>query len=196
MQCNDDDGTGYYGVSGREQVCHNISSTDAQLCSNHTFWSNVPCTRYNSDGSVGSYGLRCTGAVQRCVYPWFTLDNGGTAKSWCTQSCDDKSDQIIPQNITFHQYNKLLLDEHNKLFCNDSKVKNKEICIDSQSWFSKQNIPDIHKCQDSCKAPGPNCTTCQNPKYFQCKVQCQENLFILISTVMIILNVKKPRMKI
>ena len=30
MQCNDDDGTGYYGVSGREQVCHNISSTDAQ----------------------------------------------------------------------------------------------------------------------------------------------------------------------
>ena len=47
--CTDDDVVGYDGVGSTGQVCHNISSTDDQLCSNYTFWSNVSCTVYNTD---------------------------------------------------------------------------------------------------------------------------------------------------
>ena len=161
--CKEDAG---YGLTA--QNCNNnVSTTNPELCSNHTFWENIPCT-YASDASVQTYGHRCTGSMKSCVLPWYTWSEGKCYPIY-EQSCEDKSDQIFPQNITCHQYNQLLLNEHNKLFCNDTFVMSKQICTDPQSWLLQQDIPDIHKCQDSCIYPEPSCVTCQNPEYFQCK---------------------------
>ena len=162
--CTDDfTGDGLIG-----QVCNKISTRNAKFCSNKPFWSDVPCTVHDQNGSIQTYGHRCTGAMKNCVVPWFTWKYGKTSWSIIKQSCSDKSDQIFPQNITCQQYNEHLLLEHNNIWCNYTEVKTETICTHPERWLQQQDIPDVHNCQDSCKVVGPNCRTCQNSEYFQC----------------------------
>ena len=105
-----------------EVLSQHINTNNPQLCSNNTFWKQHSCTLYDSGGKVLTYGHRCTGAVQQCVVPWFTWRRGEAIGGW-EQSCKDKSDQIFPVNITCHQYNEHLVQEHNRLFCKTKKTR-------------------------------------------------------------------------
>ena len=45
------------------------------LCRNSTFWRQVSCTNYHSWGDIARHGLRCSGALQGCIYPWYLSGN-------------------------------------------------------------------------------------------------------------------------
>ena len=52
-----------------------FNTQDPGLCRNSTFWREVPCTRYYPTGDIAAKGLRCTGALQNCIYPWYLTSN-------------------------------------------------------------------------------------------------------------------------
>ena len=72
-----------------------ITTNNPQLCQNKTFWSKVSCNVHypnsgNYDatvvGDIASYGKRCSGSKQHCIYPWYTTHNkyyeAGLQNSW------------------------------------------------------------------------------------------------------------------
>ena len=166
----------YWCNEGRPSVCPNgenqINTNDPQLCANHTFWRDVSCNVYRQ-GKVSSYGRRCNGSSQQCVYPWYLNRDGDVV----TQSqCSDKSDQTFaiggrcPNSSTF-------IAHHNSHFCNYTENNSSFICTDPLVWVADiqlknphlhMNYENPHKCWDSCSVPGPNCDSCTNKKYFEC----------------------------
>ena len=51
---------------------YNFSTNNKKLCANTTFWEGKTCDIVNSSGEKAAVGKRCTGATQRCSYPWYT----------------------------------------------------------------------------------------------------------------------------
>ena len=53
--------------------CNNnsFSINDKTLCSNNSFWRTQPCN-LSFSGYTVAVGLRCTGQIQSCYYPWYT----------------------------------------------------------------------------------------------------------------------------
>ena len=52
-----------------------FTTRDPALCRNSTFWSEVSCNRYSSTRRHVSYGIRCSGSLQHCIYPWYVTNN-------------------------------------------------------------------------------------------------------------------------
>ena len=52
-----------------------FNTQDPGLCQNSNFWRDVSCTSYYSSGNIGARGLRCTGSLQQCTYPWYLSGN-------------------------------------------------------------------------------------------------------------------------
>ena len=48
-----------------------FTTRDPGLCRNSTFWRDVSCTLYWDTGDIIAHGLRCTGELQKCIYPWY-----------------------------------------------------------------------------------------------------------------------------
>ena len=51
---------------------YNFTTTNKQLCANTRFWAGKTCNRFYTSGRKAAEGRRCTGAMQHCVYPWYT----------------------------------------------------------------------------------------------------------------------------
>ena len=119
---------------------------------------------------VNWYGKRCTGTNQRCVIPWYTVDNPGDR----SETCGDKSDQIFTPGLTCMEHLEQHINFHDTHFCNStgpkSQVKFWPICKNKTQWLSEQDpsYSDPHDCQNSCSSRGPDCVACTNPDYFNC----------------------------
>ena len=175
-----------------------VKTNDAALCQHPGVWADVPCSDYYDDGRVQRYGLRCSGQKMRCVYPWYTWDDGEPYSFSVTQ-CPDKSDQVFNSSLTCREHLQQHLDFHNQKFCNENysdiggwkhiDIQSEPICSNKTQWFSEnyqeydykkgnyqsnytreQNplYSDPHSCQSSCSVPGPDCQACSNPSYFLC----------------------------
>ena len=168
----------------REDVtrdCHTnrtqFTINNAGLCGNTTFWSGLSCSIYYSGTAVVlTYGKRCSGARQHCHYPWYTwnyrqLDQRPQLENLLSR-CQDHSDQIFEMNspcsgsLYTRQYCDTICNQSNKhRFCVE------DICLNPTGWIADQTDPyilDPHNCQDSCETPGPGCSACSNPDYFNC----------------------------
>ena len=149
-----------------------FSTRDVSLCRNSTFWSNVSCTFYYSDGlTVFAYGKRCSANKQHCYYPWYTK-NTADFTDW-RSTCQDKSDRIFDINtkcnITAYikEYCETICNENNKhRYCKEN------ICQNPTEWIARQTdsyIVDPHKCESSCQNPSRGCDACTNTEaYFNC----------------------------
>jgi len=165
-----------------------------RFCQNPTFWSSQDCNNYNSDGTVYSYGERCTGNQQHCFYPAYRSYDYETFRDidgFLTQ-CKDKSDQIFEKHShcnmrsTLDIYCDHCRDNNNTWLWGDedygdcqTKCDNREQFIEEQTdpnktWPSgrgstRNDVLDPHNCQASCLQPGYyGCTACENKEYFNC----------------------------
>ena len=160
---------------GRPSVCPNggkrINTNNKELCSNNTFWKGVSC-HVHSHGEVDtveSFGHRCTGSSQQCVYPWYRNNHGNI---FAQSACSDKSDKVFPSDAPCPNSTSFM-EIHNSLFCsNSSEISSYYICTHPADWVGQQTdarYEDPHGCWDSCSAPGPNCAACTNSAYFMCQ---------------------------
>ena len=51
-----------------------FTTNNPGLCRNSTFWRDVSCAFYGN-GTIAARGLRCTGGMQHCIYPWYLSGN-------------------------------------------------------------------------------------------------------------------------
>lgn len=59
--------------SFEEQMCEGgVNTQDRRLCGNPLVFENISCFMFKSDGRVSTYGERCTGTNQQCIYPWYS----------------------------------------------------------------------------------------------------------------------------
>ena len=148
----------------------NIATNDSALFQNPGVWDDVPCSSNNKDGRLQTYGLRCTGQNMRCVYPWYTTDDG--LDRWGDTQCPDKSGQVFNSSLTCRQHLQHHLDFHTQKFCNDNylEVYSSLICSNKTQWLSTQvpSYSDPHSCQSSCSVPSQDCLACSNSSYFAC----------------------------
>ena len=159
-----------YGAVTCDTGSGNIVTTDPTLCQDSRVWANVSCTDYLADGTVGSYGLRCTGQNMRCVWPWYT-DVYGKPSSGSVTQCPDKSDQVFNSSLTCRQHLQQHMEFHTKTYCNENYYwLSYPICTNKTQWLSRKDksYNDPHFCQSSCSDPGPDCQACSNPSYFRC----------------------------
>ena len=56
------------------ESCGKFSTNNKQLCANTTFWAGKSCEDFYASGRKAAVGRRCTGAIQHCIYPWYTSD--------------------------------------------------------------------------------------------------------------------------
>ena len=170
-----------------------IRTDDPSLCSNPLVWREAPCIRYNDEGRVSSYGLRCRGNNMRCVYPWYTVDNGGDPPQpppLALEVCTDKSDQVFDNSLTCRGILSQHMNYHTEKFCNENyDVQADLICTNKTQWLSEHDSSnyfhpytrhytnssklDPYSCQSSCSEPGPDCLACTNSSYFQCPISGQ-----------------------
>ena len=150
----------------------NISTNNSSLCQQPQVWADLPCSQYYDDGRVWRYGLRCSGQKMRCVYPWYTWDDGDTRGS--VTQCPDKSDQVFNSSLTCREHLQFHFDFHTQNFCNENytiwnntverrtDIQSDLICTNKTKWLSKikdSSFSDPHSCQSSCSSPGPDCQT-------------------------------------
>ena len=171
-----------------DYTCANVSVNNPFLCQNKTFWSNTTnnvtdCNIYFDSWAVQYEGRRCSGEWQHCFSPaYMRVDLDRTDRNHWYQGftgCRDKSDQIFPVNsvcdpIRYVAFESSYKDTYCNLFCRPGERHERcreEVCDDPRAWLSVQTSLDIldpHHCQESCRQPGPNCTACTNPQYFNC----------------------------
>ena len=79
-----------------------ISTDNPEICNNNTAWMkmNISCYYYVNDKLV-SAGLRCTGAIKHCYYPWYYRQN---ARPGYFITCKDNSDRVFPINTSCSTY--------------------------------------------------------------------------------------------
>ncbi len=53
----------------------NFTTDNKALCGNTSLWQNTTCDRFYDDGDKGALGLRCSGGLQHCAYPWYLSGN-------------------------------------------------------------------------------------------------------------------------
>ena len=163
-----------------------------RLCQNSTFWDSQDCNIYKTDGIVLSYGERCRGSLQHCVYPPYLNYDFKARRAWDLLSqCKDKSDQIFMRhsqcNMSAHLdiYCDKCLDDRSHFWWKnadwgdcETKCGNKTKFFQEQTdpnkkWKSDQDRNDVldpHNCQASCLEPGYGCTACENKNYFNCSL--------------------------
>ena len=64
------DGSASCDVNGTQ-----FTSNNRALCGNPTVWINQTCDNFYDSGDKASLGRRCSGEVQRCIYPWYLSGN-------------------------------------------------------------------------------------------------------------------------
>ena len=175
--------------------CHS-EATRLQLqlfCQNSTFWESQDCNTYSSAGTVISYGERCRGSQQHCIFPPYLNYDFETRRDFgYLPQCEDKSDQI------FERHSQCNMSAGLDIWCDhcqdnrsdsmwkyweegyggdcETKCGNKtkfiqEITDLDKTWKSDQHRNDVldpHNCQASCLEPEYGCTACENKKYFNC----------------------------
>ena len=52
-----------------------FTTDNKALCGNTTLWQNTTCDNFYPDGDKAALGLRCSGGVQHCAYPWYLSGN-------------------------------------------------------------------------------------------------------------------------
>ena len=164
-----------------------FSSSDQKLCSNFTFWQLKPCI----DGQ--NLGLRCTGRLQHCYFPWYLTKvtwGSGYDQPGMKTTCKDKSDQVFALNNScpnVFDYMKDYTSIYGDNICKSDYDSNGDfgwICLTSREWIENQRDPanrpdpydpydprpleDPHNCWSSCSEPGEGCQACTNPDYFIC----------------------------
>ena len=152
--------------------CDGVSRFDSRLCGNPLVFGDKLCSE-NVVGTprIQTYGQRCTGRNQDCIYPWYTYYSGRTST---TETCLDKSAKIFNISFTCRDHIKKLGDYHTANFCNFNYplILSQLICTNKTEWLYKQDpsLIDGHKCQASCSSPEPDldCVACTNPEYFNC----------------------------
>ena len=157
-----------------------IKLNDKQLCQNHTFWQNRPCRDRFQPGIKIMSGRRCTGSIHHCSYRLHERYSYDKMENDIPFSCLDYSDQIFNLNSVCNATQYPV--DYCKNFCNpeqthylDYNKKCDEICINPESWMSRQTDPDIRdpfRCQNSCADPEINCEACTHPDY---KFNCTRN---------------------
>ena len=141
-----------------------IHSIDTQLCGDHEFLRDQDCNLYYDNGTkVSSFGLRCWGTMQHCVYPWI-YDENGYPGPWLLRYCEDKSESVFHVGTTCPR-GSVFLQIHNVVTKKSRKDEN---------WFEDKMLldkryEDPYGCFDSCLVPGPGCAACTNEEYFLCK---------------------------
>ena len=70
---------------------YGINTNDPALCSNHTFWRNIPCVQTIDRTLVENF--RCKGAIQHCYWP---LSNNPALESTCRDLSDRVFDSTKP----------------------------------------------------------------------------------------------------
>ena len=155
-----------------EDEGQSFTTRNPKLCGNTTFWNEISCNLY-SDGEISAFGLRCTGKLQHCYYPWYVTSNKyyETYKAIHKHTCDDLSDRIFDVNskCTTEKYQ----DKYRKLFCSNDPmmITSDNICDNDEAWINTKTTAeylDPHDCYSSCKSPGPGCEACTNGTYLQC----------------------------
>ena len=158
-------------------------------------WGNLSCAYYkkyhqglHDINLVLSYGQRCRGRNQECIYPWYTSFDGNRYDSsfliprynyrkiygLTTEQCSDKSDEIFTIGLTCRAHLEEHVKFHTEHFCNSSvwtTVQTDLICKNKTEWLSKSSrkiFQDPHNCQSSCNSSGLDCTACTNKNYFKC----------------------------
>ena len=115
-----------------------INTNNKELCSNHTFWKGVSC-HVHSHGEVDtveSFGHRCTGTSQQCVYPWYRNIHGNI---FAQSACSDKSDKVFPSDAPCPNSTSFM-EIHNSLFCsNSSEISSYYICTHPADWVGQQS---------------------------------------------------------
>ena len=163
------DTTTFDGIETK--YCQSFILNDQRLCGNPLVFSNVPCTENNPDGTIGSYGMRCSGSNMQCIKPWYTHQHGEPFFFGEIARCDDKSDQIFTINKTCREHLQQYITFHDDHFCNLYPwLQNELICKNKNQWLSEHDasFSDPHSCHSSCSNPGPDCVACTNPEYFNC----------------------------
>ena len=153
--------------SNERKICLNsgLSTVNPTLCSNTTFWRDIPCTQYvtNSQGQyIAMEGKRCHGTLPgQCTYPVYIWPYGWNM-DLSPQDCDDFSDRI-------HRVNTSCNNQHSftpycrNIFCNPTHPR--------YSISNCDRCRDPHHCKESCATPSPVCIACTNSTYsFTCLV--------------------------
>ena len=93
-----------------------IFTNDSVLCSNHTFWKNIPCLQNIKRTSV--QGNRCKGAIQHCYWP---NENNTEWESTCRDLQDTHhSAGLRPRNSTLKELRCLHCYECRTMFCSNT----------------------------------------------------------------------------
>ena len=170
---------------GREN-CGNFYSDDSELCSKHTFWKSVPCSKQLYD-KFHSEGLRCRGKIQHCYHPLYTWSIPKISYDFIKffknkpmkKSCMDKSDRIIPTGRKCSDIAKSYIAEFKSRNPNHGCWHNYMGLLKCDKpydydRFEKEygtTVSNPHNCKDSCDKPSPDCISCTNPKYyFTCEI--------------------------
>ena len=87
----------------RPRDCGNgVTSTSADLCSNHTFWRNISCKFLSENHNQfleTTTGVRCQGTnAGSCIYPAYTWEGAYAVGGPFRTTCSDKSDSIFQRN--------------------------------------------------------------------------------------------------
>ena len=204
VQCDEHDSEcipRYEWCNDSPKVCGAITTGNSRVCSNPTFWKDIPCTFdvYSSFDVLHEYkGEVCPGRPGQCYYPWYRRSDANIqfysdyvdGLKILSHTCKDKSDQVFPLNQTCPnrtQYHQMGLTR----FCHkcdgcdpDPRDFRKNICQDRLAEFLMNTtitdwIDDPHNCWGSCSEPGENCLACSNTDYFQCprsQVRINNNL--------------------
>ena len=107
----------------------------------------------------------------RCVWPWYTKDDGEPDLYSVTQ-CSDKYDRVFTVGLPCSKHLQQHIDFHtqSQSLCNEKYPETTLICANHTQWLSEhvKSISDTHFCWESCDVPGPDCLACTNPSYFRC----------------------------
>lgn len=92
-------------IYGEQQACitdtatnSSLKKNDPTLCGNKTFWNQYKdLCDVVIQGGLQAAGIRCSGRLQHCYYPWYTIKLGlGPLEDLMPRNCSDNSDKIFP----------------------------------------------------------------------------------------------------
>ena len=80
LMCGDECLRSYVWCRGEQSASCDVpggkfSTNNKALCGYTPLWQNTTCDNFYDDGRKAALGLRCSGAVQHCAYPWYLSGN-------------------------------------------------------------------------------------------------------------------------
>ena len=140
---------GAYFTSSCSTNTTTFTTLNPTLCQNRTFWQNIGCDSYESDGRLlWGAGHRCKGRLQHCYYPY--------SRYHTDRKCSDKSDEVFSVEDV----------------CTQNKSKeNSELCLNisfNQTDYTEPQCP-LSKAH-LCIHPKPVCETEDGDPYYKCLI--------------------------